>query len=155
MNAVKRVALSVFLVSVLTTLMFGQSLSHHCKPELVTTMTRWGGNMRIVIDLRGKPVRTVRGTVLGPGEVSLETLVQVFRRESSDPPGQVSNHEKDQPAAACLTGDDGGFAFSLPPGEYELRMSQNSGVDVTSVYVTVKRGFHWSRKIRVMMHVGT
>jgi hypothetical protein len=54
-----------------------------------------------------------------------------------------------------MTGDDGAFTFSLPPGEYELRMSQNPGVDVTSVIVTVERGAHRSEEIKVEMQVGT
>ena len=155
MNGIKRTVFSAFLFSALTSQMLGQVQSNHCTEEPVTTVTRWGGNERVVIDLRDKPVRTVRGIVLGPGEGTLKTLVQVFHRKPSDPLSRSSDQENELPAAACVTGDDGNFAFSLPPGEYELRMSQNQGVDVTSVIVTVKRGCHRSRKIRVYMHVGT
>jgi hypothetical protein len=121
----------------------------------VTTKTRWGGNQRIVIDLRDKPVQTVRGIVEGPGIGSLNTLVQVFRRQPSDVLPPAHDQENELPVAACVTGDDGVFTFSLPPGEYELRMSQNGGVDVTSVLVVVKQGSHSSKKIRVVMQVGT
>src|SRR5579872_6766621 len=125
-----------------------QVRSHHCTDEPVTTKTRWGGNETVMIDLRDKPVRMVSGTVVGPGIGSLSTLVQVFRRKPSDPLYRLSDQKSEAPVAACVTGDDGVFAFSLPPGEYELRMSQNAGVDVTSVFVTVKHGFRRSRKIR-------
>jgi hypothetical protein len=57
--------------------------------------------------------------------------------------------------AACVTGEDGSFAFSLSPGEYELRMSQKGGVDVTSVFVKVDRKSHSSEKVKVVMQVGT
>jgi hypothetical protein len=155
MNWVKRIAFSAFLFSALTSPMMGQVKSSHCIEEPVTTVTRWGGNERVVIDLRDKPVRSVRGIVLGPGEGTLKTLVQVFHRKPPDPLSRASDQENELPAVACVTRDDGNFAFSLPPGEYELRMSQNQGVDVTSVIVTVKHGCHRSRKIRVVMQVGT
>ena len=155
MDRVKHTALSACFFFGLTSVMLGQSPSRPCTEESVTTETRWGGNERIVIDLRDQPTRTVKGVVRGPGEGSLETLVQVFPREHSDPLCRPSDQENAVPAAACVTGDDGFFAFSLPSGEYELRMSQNKGVDVTSVIVTVKHGCHRARKIKVAMHVGT
>jgi hypothetical protein len=68
MNRVKHAALSACFVFGLTSVMLGQSQSRPCTEEPVTTETRWGGNERILIDLRDKPTRTVRGVVLGPGE---------------------------------------------------------------------------------------
>ena len=155
MNVVKHIAFSVFVFFALTNLLLGQGHSRHCTKEPVTSVTHWGGNEWIVIDLRDKPVRTVEGIVLGPGVGSLKTLVQVFRRKPSDPLPRRWDQEMGLPAAACMTGDDGVFTFSLPPGEYELRMSQNPGVDVTSVIVTVERGAHRSEEIKVEMQVGT
>lgn len=71
MNLVKHTAFSVFVLFALTNLLLGQRRSRHCTTEPVTTATRWGGNERILIDLRDKPVRTVRGIFLEPGEGSL------------------------------------------------------------------------------------
>jgi hypothetical protein len=155
MNGVKRIAFGLVLFSGFASLMLGQGESRHCTEEPVTTKTRWGGNERVVIDLRDRPVRMVRGTVQGPGVGTLDTLVQVFHRKPSDPLYRASDQEDVLPVAACVTGNDGVFAFSLPAGEYELRMSQNKGVDVTSVFVTVKQGCHSSKEITVVMHVGT
>jgi len=132
-----------------------QGQSRHCTKVPIATKTRWGGNQRIEIDLRDKPVRTVRGNVEGPGEGTLSTLVQVFPRQPSDPLYRPADQENERPVAACVTRDDGFFAFSLPPGEYELRMSQNKGIDVTSVFVKVEKSSHSSEKITVVMHVGT
>jgi len=148
-----RSAFSLVLFSLFTSL--AQSQSRHCTEVAVATKTRWGGNERVVIDLRDKPVRRVRGAVVGPGLGTLNTLVQVFPRKPSDPLYRAADQENEMPVAACVTGDDGVFAFSLPPGEYELRMSQNVGVDVTSVFVTIEQGSHSSKKIKVVMHVGT
>lgn len=155
MNRATRIAFGFVTLCALTGLMLGQEVrSQHCTEEPVTTKTRWGGNESVVIDLRDKPVRMVSGTVRGPGIGSLSTLVQVFPRKPSDPIYRASD-QNESPVTACLTGDDGAFAFLLPPGEYELRMSQNVGVDVTSVFVTVRRGARRSSKVRVVMKVGT
>ena len=153
MQHLVRFAYSVGLFTYLASSVCCQS--HSCKKVPLTTDTRWGGNQIIEIDLRDSPMRTVRGTVEGPGEGTFSTLVQVFARMPADPlyraPGQ--NHAR--PVAACDTGEDGSFAFSLSPGEYELRMSQNGGIDVTSVFVKVNRHSHSSEKIKVVMRVGT
>jgi hypothetical protein len=150
-----RIPFSLVLYFALTSLVLGHAQSRNCKPVPLTTETRWGGNERIEIDLRDKPVRKVEGNVLGPGEGTLSTLVQVFLRQPSDPLYQPPSQERRMPVAACVTGTDGSFDFSLPPGEYELLMSQNVGVDVTSVLITVRHGHYRSEKISVVMHVGT
>jgi hypothetical protein len=156
MNAMKRIVFSFVLFSALPGMIVSQAQSRHCTEEPVTTMTHWGGNERIEIDMRDKPVRIVSGIVLWPGdEPSNESLVQVFQRKPSDPLYKPSDKERDVPVAACVTGTDGVFAFSLPSGEYELRVSLNKGIDVTSVFVTVKHGWHRSKKIRVVMKPGT
>jgi len=153
MNRVEGMSLVLILLFTLTGLAPAQR--HGCTKVPFTTATRWGGNQRIVIDLRNKPVRTVRGTVTGPGEGIYKTLVQIFPQKPSNPHSLTSGQENGLPIAACETGDDGAFTFSLLPGEYELLMSQNAGVDVTAVLVTVKRGWHSSRTIRAEMTVGT
>jgi len=150
-----RIPFSLILYFALTNLAVCQAQSRNCKRVPLTTETRWGGNERIEIDLRDKPVRKVEGNVLGPGEGTLSTLVQVFLRQPSDPLYQPPSKERRLPVAACVTGTDGSFVFSLPPGEYELLMSQNGGVDVTSVFITVRHGHYASEKISVTMHVGT
>jgi hypothetical protein len=149
-----RFVVGVILFLSLAEVMLGQVQSRYCTDVPVTTKTRWGGNEIVEIDLRNKPVRTVRGVVLGPGAGSLKTLVQAFARKSSDSVAKASDEEQETPIATCETGDDGLFGFSLPPGPYELRMSQNSGVDVTLVDVIVKRGWRRSREIRVVMKNG-
>jgi hypothetical protein len=155
MSWLKRISISLVPYFALTTLMLCRAQSHGCKGVPLTTETRWGGNERIEIDLRDKPVRKVEGDVLGPGEGTMSTLVQVFRRQPSDPLYQPPSQDRRLPIAACMTGTDGSFDFSLSPGEYELLMSQNGGVDVTSVFITVRRGHYRSKKISVTMHVGT
>jgi hypothetical protein len=149
----KSFCLVVFIV--FGSLTFGRAQSRNCKEVPLTTETRWGGNEQVEIDLRDKPVRTVRGTVARPDGETVSALVQVFLRKPSDARYQTRYEDARLPVAACVTGHDGAFAFSLPPGEYELRMSVGAGVDVTSVFVTVKRGWHMSRKIKTEMHVGT
>jgi hypothetical protein len=136
-------------------LTFGHAQSSGCQQAALTTVTRWGGNETITIDLRDMPVRKVRGTTVFPGNETVSTLVQVFLRKPSDARYQTRYEDARLPVAACITGHDGAFAFSLPPGEYELRMSQGAGVDVTSVLITVKRGHYSSKRISVTMHVGT
>jgi len=155
MNRAKRVAFSLVLFFALVGSSLAQEQSRNCARESLKTPTRWGGNERIEIDLRDKPMSTVWGTVEGPGEGTLSTLVQVFRRRTSDPLYPPPGQENELPVKACWTGTAGSFAFSLPAGEYELRMSQNVGIDVTSVLIRVKHGSYRSEKITVTMHVGT
>jgi hypothetical protein len=121
-------------------------------------MTRWGGNERIEVDMRDEPVDSVSGIVLWPWPEDTplgDSLVQVFPRKPSDPLYTPSEAVHGVPVAACVTGADGLFAFSLLSGEYELRASLNKGIDVTSVFITVKRGSRQTKKIRVVMHPGT
>ena len=155
MSKVDRLALSVILLFALASPTLAHTQSYRCKRVPLATETRWGGNERIEIDLRDKPVQKVRGTVLGPGEGTESTLVQVYLRQPSDSLYRPPDQESRLPIAACVTGNDGSFGFSLPPGEYELRMSQNQGIDVTSVFVTVGHGHYSLEKISVEMHVGT
>ncbi|MGD0345251.1 MAG: hypothetical protein ABSA85_00760 [Terracidiphilus sp.] len=135
-------------------LTLGHAQSSGCEEAPLTTVTRWGGNEAVMIDLRDKPVRKVRGTTVFPGNETVGTLVQVFLRKPSDGRYKTRYEDARLPVAACVTGHDGAFAFSLPPGEYELRMSLGAGVDVTSVFVTVKRGWQMSRRIKAEMHLG-
>jgi hypothetical protein len=153
MNRAKGIVVGLLLLSTRTGLLLGQSRG--CTKVPSTTATRWGGNERVVLDHRNKPVRMVRGTVTGPGEGIYKTLIQVFPQKPSDLHSLTSGQENGLPIAACETGGDGAFTFHLPPGEYELLMSQDGGVDVTAVLVSVKRGWHRSRKIRAVMVVGT
>jgi hypothetical protein len=155
MHRLKGTALGVFILTTLPGLALSQAKSRHCTQLPPTTATRWGGNQRVVIDLRNKPVRTVEGIVTGPGEGTFKTLIQVFPRVPSSTRKQTSGQEDGPPIATCETAEDGAFAFSLPPGEYELLMSQDKGVDATSVLVTVKHGSHVSKTILVRMINGT
>lgn len=153
-RSVRRAFGLVFCFAV-TGVALGHSQKYHCKTVPLATETRWGGNELVEVDLRDKPVQRVRGVVNGPGEGTTSNLVQVYLRQPSDPLYQPHDRESRLPVAACVTGDDGRFDFSLPSGEYELRVSQNGGINVTSVFVIVKRRCHNSETIQVPMHVGT
>ncbi|MGD0737248.1 MAG: hypothetical protein ABR976_19110 [Terracidiphilus sp.] len=155
MNRAKRVAFSLILFFALVSSSLSHGESRKCAKEPVTTPTSWGGNIRVEIDLRDKPMSNVRGIVEGPGDGTYTTLVQAFRRRPQDPLYIPANQEHELPVAACRTGTSGFFSFTLPSGEYELRMSQNPGVDVTSVLIVVEHGSSRSEKIRAVMHVGT
>ena len=144
MNCSKRAAFSLVLFSTLGCSSLSQGLDRKCVRESLKTPTRWGGNERIEIDLRDKPMSALSGTVEGPGEGTLSTLVQAYRRKPSGPLHVAPYQENELPTAACMTGSNGFFSFSLPPGVYELRMSQNAGGDVTSVLITVKHGSYRS-----------
>jgi hypothetical protein len=117
----------------------------------------WGGNELIEIDLRVHPVRAPHGGVpVGwPEQPADGVLLQVFKRSPSDPLYSKRDQATHPPVAACATGADGTFSFTHPQGEYELRASMNRSMDVTLVFLTVKRGWHWPRKISIQMHPGT
>ena len=137
----------------------GQTVPSHnsCTPEPITTLTRWGGNELVEIDMREHPVRAPHGGVaIGwPEHPADGVLLQVFKRSPSDPPYSKQDQATHPPVAACVTGADGTFSFTLPQGEYELRASMGKGMNVTLVFLTVKRGWHSSRKIVIQMHPGT
>ena len=151
-----RIVISTLYFTVSAAVAIGQARSHHCTKEPTTTTTRWGGNERIEVDMRDEPVDSVTGIVLWPGDTPLgDSLVQAFPRKPSDPLYTPLEGEHGVAVAACVTGADGLFAFSLSSGEYELRASLNKGIDVTSVFITVKRGSRQTKRIRVVMHPGT
>jgi hypothetical protein len=147
---------SLVIFAVLSKATASQPHSCHCTDVAATTETLWGGNMAIEIDLRDKPVRTVNGIVFWPTEEPANnSLVQVFRRSHSDPLVRAPDQKDGVPVVACMTGADGAFAFSLPSGEYELRASVGRGTDVTHIFLTVKRWYFRSKKVKVVMQVGT
>ena len=126
-----------------------------CSPMPITIPTRWGGNELVQIDKRDRPVRGVHGVVELADAPADGALVQVFKRDHSDPLYNQKVRETNLPIAACVVGSKGAFSFSLPAGEYELRASMNKGVCVTSVFLTVSHGWHRSRKIFVVMAMGS
>jgi len=116
----------------------------------------WGGNELIEIDMREEPVQATRGVVNWTEDQPANgVLLQVFKRSPSDPPYSKQDQAANPPVAACVTGADGTFSFTLPQGEYELRASMGKGMNVTLVFLSVKRGWHWPRKISIQMHPGT
>jgi hypothetical protein len=116
----------------------------------------WGGNELIEIDMREEPVQATRGVVNWTEDQPANgVLLQVFKRSPSDPLYSKQDQATHPPVAACVTGADGTFSFTLPQGEYELRASMNRSMDVTLVFLTVKRGWHRPRKISIQMHPGT
>jgi len=150
---------SLFSLFLLALPCLGQAAPSHnsCTPGPITTLTRWGGNELVEIDMREEPVRTAHGGVaIGwPKQPADGVLLQVFKRRPSDPPFSKQDQAANPPVAACVTGADGAFSFTLPQGEYELRASMGKGMNVTLVFLTVKRGWHWPRKISIQMHPGT
>jgi hypothetical protein len=135
-----------------------------CKPVPLSTPTRWGGNETVVIDLSDHPSGSPRGEVVfetdpvegAPVIEPVEgALVQVFKQSLA---GRSDKHEvrkNDHAITACLTRSDGKFSFDLAPGEYQIRASLNSGVDVTSVLIVVQSGMRHSPDIHVRMKNGT
>jgi len=116
---------------------------------------KMGCNQTIEVDLRKHSVRVPHGIVMLAGKPALGALLQVFKWNPNDTLA-IHYHQKQANAvAACIAGPDGLFSLALAPGEYELRTSIGPGIDVTSVLISVKPGWHRSRRIVVPMAVGT
>ncbi|MGP8252737.1 MAG: hypothetical protein ACLQHF_11935 [Terracidiphilus sp.] len=134
---------------------FAQQVNSTCTPVDVSAPTKWGGNQTVEVDLRNHPVRVPRGIVMLAGKPAGGALLQVFTWNPSDTLAIHYNQQRVSAVAACITGPDGLFSFALAPGEYELRTSLGPGIDVTSVLISAKSGWHRSRRIVVPMSVGT
>jgi hypothetical protein len=144
-------------------LLFGALLSpsvlsdckcHH--PEKNDT-TRQGAN-QFVIYVEKKPYRGLEGTVQMYDDRTIENaLVEVF-----DHPdylldeNSLGNHPDQKRLAACRTAADGKFCFrTLPSGKYELRSSLDGGWNITHIYVVVDKKAGQTKKIEVVMSLGT
>src|SRR5271163_1400218 len=110
-----------------------------CHNASADETTRSGGNI-FIVEVEKAPRRTIAGTVsIGGDSGPLENaLVEIF-----DNPNYLldesNGHKnpKQKRIAACVTGKDGKFCFSLPDGKYELRASLSVGINVTHIYVVV------------------
>ena len=133
------------------------AMSQPCKRVSLKTPTRWGGNQVIGVDLRDEPVSSIHGVAGFSAESGGDDniLLQVYRRQHTDPLYRAPQPDDPAPIAACITGLTGAYRFDLPNGEYEIRASMNSGINVTHVYVTVKHRLHGSRAICIQMSPGT
>jgi hypothetical protein len=110
-----------------------------CVPATDDDTTRWGGNEYIIVK-EEKVYRYLSGTVNFQNDDPVsDALVEVYTHpeylllEYSE---GAKKKKKQRRIAACVTGEDGKFCFGfLPPGKYEMRVSQGSGINVTHIYV--------------------
>ena len=127
-----------------------------CRRPEKNDSTRLGGNEAIVLVLKDH-FRELTGLVEAfENEPAKDVLVEVF-----DKPDYLVDNKPwaDRPQQkrlkACLTSTDGRFCLrGLPSGAYELRMSKDSGWDVTHVYVVLDCKAGKKEQIKVRMHIG-
>lgn len=122
--------------------------------------THWSGSEVITV-IEKKVYKRMRGTVYdAAGFLMPDTLVEVFDHPESlllKYPARERAQRKQRRIAACKTGEDGKFCFKgLRPGKYELRVSRDSGWNVTQVYLGLDpRGRRsTAAEIEVYMQVG-
>lgn len=94
-----------------------------------------------------KKLRHISGTILFPNEEPAgDVVIEVYC-----PSGKLkSPATAEQPRlAACVTGDDGRFAFpGLKPGEYVLRVGTRKSAGVNEMLVPIILQRHrWGRKV--------
>lgn len=104
-----------------------------CMPAAKNEITRWGGNETITVE-EEKIHKRIFGTVeLENGDPAADVLVEVYTR-----PEEEKEEAKQRRIAACITGGNGKFCFGFTkPGKYEIRLSKDSGFNVTHVSVEV------------------
>jgi hypothetical protein len=111
-------------------------------------------NEYIVFDFGKTRYKSIEGRALIFGEEPMDgALVEIFAYA-----GPLENYADDarkRRLAACVTSENGQFAFSLPSGRYELRVSHGGGWNATHVIVVVDREFGKQKKLDVPMRVGT
>ena len=134
----------------------GAANAKDCTPT--SQQTAWGGNERIVIVQR-KALRRLYGqvvTTLDSNQGWGDVLVEVYDHPEVNLLPYDSRKETQKRIAGCKTDETGRFAFELPPGHYELRLSYGSGMNVTSILAYVSRSPFASRKaLTPTLHPGT
>jgi len=126
------------------------------QPEKGDT-TRQGAN-QFVIYVEKESYRQIEGIVEMDDDRAIENaLVEVFDHPDyllDENP--LKNHPDQKRLSACRTAVDGKFCFrALPSGKYELRSSLDGGWNTTHIYVVVDKRAHQTKKIKVVMSVGT
>ena len=129
---------SLIFISLLT---FQPQGSCRCVPATDDDLTRWGGNESIIVK-EEKVHRHLSGIVtLGGDNPISDALVEVYTHPEYlllDYPERESKKKKQRRVAACVTEEDGKFCFGfIAPGKYEVRVSLESGINVTHIYVEV------------------
>ena len=120
--------------------------------------TRFGGNEAVVV-VPQEHFRDVTGIVeaFDGKEIMGGALTEIFDKPEylvSQKPW--ANKPEQHRLRACVTSADGKFCFrGLPDGAYELRVSLNSGWNVTHIYVVVDHKTGTSKPVHVTMHLGT
>ena len=113
-----------------------------CMPAAKDEMTRWGGNETITIK-EDKVHKQIFGTVnlFTSDNPTSGALVEVYTHPDYlflEYPDSEKEAKKQRRVAACITGEDGKFCFGfIKPGKYEVRVSKESGINVTHIYVEV------------------
>jgi len=128
------------------------TLAVACEPAKQGDTTRWGGNERIILD-EPLPLSRIEGIVHFHSTQALSNvLVEVIPNPDAHNDDDSSNSKKR--IAACITSRNGKFALRLPPGRYELRFSLDTGWNVTSTVIVVKKGAP-RRYLDISMQLGT
>jgi hypothetical protein len=127
------------------------------KPEK-EDKTRWGGNQSVVLVPEGH-YRQISGIVeeAFANQKVKDALAEVFDKPEYLVGDKPWNERPQQNRLrACVTSSGGKFCFKdLPTGTYELRISRDSGWDVTHVYVVVDRGKGTNKMLHIRMQIGT
>jgi len=124
-----------------------------CVRAAKTETTRSGGNIHVIV-VDDTPRSLLSGTVTYPDEEAVDgALVEIFDHpENLQKPWEKKSPQKR--IAACVTRAAGKYCFAkLPAGIYELRISKDAGINVTSVRVTIdaKKGTHEPVNVRLVM----
>lgn len=116
----------------------------------------YGANEFILQD-GTEEVGQVFGVVLDPSGAQRHAVVEVYKYDGGENSTDAMKALEDQRIAACITGDDGKFAFpDLPPGRYLLRigLSDTGGMNEDHLIVRVVRG-GTRKKLEIRLRVGT
>ena len=132
-------------LAVLFAIVPGMSALGQCKLASAEN-TKWGGNTNVVLQ-ESKPMRSIRGIVRDPMDKPLTAaLVEVYDHPEIVLQDSSPERTGQKRIAACVTSEGGSFAFDVPPGYYELRVSKSSEWNATSVLVQVIKSVAASKK---------
>src|SRR5215813_4707700 len=118
-----------------------------------------GANM--LIQLTDQTVSSIRGEVSWPtGEPAKDIVVEIFIYTGGDSSEDMNKALAQKRVAACITGEDGKFAFpQLKRGKYLLRAGtrESAGIDETEVVLVVDPHStkHKNDRLRIPLELGT
>lgn len=110
--------------------------------------TIWGGNERVVVK-ESKAVALLHGRVVQNSDQQEpwgDILVEVYEHPEAVLRGWPSSQMDRKRIVGCKTDVMGAFSFKLKPGDYEVRFSCCTGVNVTSMVLKVRKGLFVSRR---------